>query len=387
MFQTSILFKENIEAKEKIVVNQGGTSSGKTYSILQALFVLAMKESNQVITVVGQDVPNLKKGAYRDAKTIYNSSEDMAKWFRINETDKTFRCLNGSMIEFTSYKDEQDAKSGKRDYLFINEADGIIFGIYWQLAMRTRKKIFIDYNPSSRFWVHDQLIGKEYVKLIISDHRHNPFLSAEEHAKIESIDDPDLFDVYARGKTGKIKGLIYTKWDLVDEMPGTYKSRWFGLDFGFTNDPTALIDVRLSGGDLYLDEVVYESGMLNPDISTRYKDEIGDYYDIVADSAEPKSIAELKADRLRVEAAMKGPDSIKTGIDILKRYKLHITRRSTNLRKEIQTYKWKVDKNGVAQNAPVDFMNHALDAIRYVGLNKLGVRRERHRAKMKVGQL
>lgn len=387
MFQTSILFKENIEAKEKIIVNQGGTSSGKTYSILQALFVLAMKESNQVITVVGQDVPNLKKGAYRDAKTIYNSSEDVAKWFRINETDRTFRCLNGSMIEFTSYKDEQDAKSGKRDYLFINEADGIIFGIYWQLAMRTRKKIFIDYNPSSRFWVHDQLIGKEYVKLIISDHRHNPFLSKEEHAKIESIDDQDLFDVYARGKTGQIKGLIYTKWDLVDEMPGTYKSRWFGLDFGFTNDPTALIDVRLSGGDLYLDEVIYESGMLNPDISCRYKDEIGEYYDIVADSAEPKSIAELKADRLRVEAAMKGPDSIKTGIDILKRYKLHITRRSTNLKKEIQSYKWKVDKNGVAQNVPVDFMNHALDAIRYVGLNKLGVRKERHRAKVRVGQL
>lgn len=387
MFQTSILFKENIEAKEKIVIDQGGTSSGKTYSILQALFVLAMKESNQVITVVGQDVPNLKKGAYRDAKTIYNSSEDIAKWFRINETDRTFRCVNGSMIEFTSYKDEQDAKSGKRDYLFINEADGIIFGIYWQLAMRTRKKIFIDYNPSSRFWVHDQLIGKEHVKLIISDHRHNPFLSPEEHKKIENIDDPDLFDVYARGKTGKIKGLIYTKWDLVDEMPGTYKSRWFGLDFGFTNDPTALIDVRLSGGDLYLDEVIYESGMLNPDISARYKEDIGEYYDIVADSAEPKSIAELKADRLKVEAAMKGPDSIKTGIDILKRYKLHITRRSINLRKEIQAYKWKVDKNGVPQNVPVEFMNHALDAVRYVGLNKLGVRRERHRAKVRVGQL
>lgn len=382
MFETSVIYQANLEAKESIIVNQGGTSSGKTYSIMQLLFTLAMMTSMQVITVVGQDVPNLKKGAYRDAKTIYQKSAYLQKWFsKPNESDRIFTCINGSVIEFTSYQDEQDAKSGKRDYLFVNEANGISYAIYRQLAIRTRKKIFIDYNPTSRFWVHEELIGRSNVLLIISDHRHNPFLSDEEHAKIEAIDDPEFFKVYARGKTGKLQGLVYPNWNIVEEMPKIYKRRWIGLDFGFVNDPTAMIDVRLSSGELWLDELIYEKGMLNSDIAREASAQgITRAYEIVADSAEPKSIAELQAYGFKVEAAMKGPDSVSSGIDILKRYKINITRRSANIRDEIMKYRWKVDKNDKPTNTPIDMFNHALDAVRYVGLNKLQVRKPKGNA-------
>ena len=377
--QTSILYDINKTSPEKILINQGGTSSGKTYSIVQVLFTLGMEDPGCVITVVGQDVPNLKKGAYRDAKTEYHRSKELVSWYgRPNETDRTFSCKNGSIMEFTSFKDEQDAKSGKRDYLFINEADGIQYQVYRQLALRTRKKIFIDYNPSTRFWVHEQLIGKPGTKLIISDHRHNPFLSEEEHEKIESIDDKEFWKVYVRGMTGELKGLIYPGWGICEEMPKDYKYRWFGLDFGFTNDPTAFVEVRLSGGVLYIDEIIYQKGMLNSDIyRTAKASGVTGAHEIIADAAEPKSIAELRAYGLNVVPAQKGPDSIKLGIDTLKKYKVYVTRRSANIRDERGKYRWKTGNDGEPTNTPIELFNHAMDAIRYVGLNKLVKKAER----------
>ncbi|MCL1933963.1 MAG: terminase large subunit [Candidatus Azobacteroides sp.] len=367
------MFFEIFNSPERIIINQGGTSSGKTYATLDTLFCIAMKEHGQVITVVGQDIPNLKAGAYRDAKTIYGNSDDYQKWFsKPNETDRVFTCRTGSLIEFKSYSDEQDARSGKRDYLFVNEANGIPYPIYWQLATRTRKKIFIDYNPTYRFWVHEELINKSDIKLIISDHRNNPFLSESEHNRIESISDPELFRVYARGLTGKIEGLIYTDWQLVDDLPDNFKLRWIGIDFGFTNDPTAIIDLRLSGGELWIDEIEYRTDLTNIAIGKILKENgINSSLTIVADSAEPKSIAEISNMGFRIEPAQKGQDSVKNGIDILKRYKMNITRRSKNIRKELLAYKWKEDRSGKTINQPVDEFNHALDAIRYVALNKL----------------
>jgi phage terminase large subunit len=364
------LFYEIYYAKERIIRLQGGTSSGKTYTALDVLFCLAIEQPNQVITVVGQDVPNLKKGAFRDAKRIYYESEIYQQHFnKPNETDRVFTCNNGSIIEFSSFADEQDAKSGKRDYLFVNEANGINYLIYWQLSIRTRKKIILDYNPTFRFWAHE--IDSKDLKSIISDHRNNPYLSQDEHDRIESIKDPELFKVYARGLTGKIEGLIYNNWNVVDEMPVDFKNRWIGLDFGFTNDPTTIIDFRISNGEIWLDELEYKTGMLNSDIIQSLIDNDLFRVDIIADSAEPKSIAEIKSKRFRIEGANKGADSIRGGIDVLKRYKINITSRSTNLKKELLSYKWKVDKNGLATNEPIDDFNHALDAVRYVALNRL----------------
>ncbi len=380
LFSTSPLFRANYNATERTIVNQGGTSSGKTYSIMQVLFLLAMQDNRCVVTVVGQDVPNLKKGAYRDAKTILDGSEPLLQWFPvINEGERLIKCVNGSIIEFSSFKDAQDAKSGKRDYLFINEANGIPYEVYWQLAIRTRKKIFIDYNPTARFWVHDELIGRKGVRHIISDHRKNHFLTQEEHERIEGIEDEELWKVYARGLTGKIEGLVLTNWDICDTLPprDEWKMSCRGLDFGFTNDPSALEHVILAHGELWIDEELYSTGMTNPDIAHRAKDEgIGSGDQIIADCAEPKSIRELQAHGLWVTASPKGQDSIVSGLDILKRYRIHVTRRSIGILGNLRSYQWGKDKDGNMTNKPEDKNNHGIDAIRYVALAKLAQHRE-----------
>lgn len=374
MFDTSILYKANLEAKETVVVNQGGTSSGKTYSIIQVLFSIAISEK-ATITVVGQDIPNLKVGALRDALEIYNNSEILKSLvLSYNKTDRIFEFASGSIIEFKSYDNGQDAKSGKRDYLFINEANGIPFDVFTELELRTRVRTFIDYNPNSEFWVHEKVLKRSDIKYIISDHRHNPFLSQQMRDKIEGLKDIDLelWKVYARGLTGKIEGLIFRNWDQIDKVPPEAKLICRGLDFGFTNDPTSLIEMYQYNGGLVLNELIYQTGLTNSDISQKMKS-LGlnqrDY--IVADSAEPKSIEELYRMGWNVHPAEKGNDSINNSIDILRRQKITVTKNSINLKKELNNYRWAVDKEGKTINKPVDFMNHAIDAVRYCALNKL----------------
>ena len=377
--QVTPLYDYNYDAKERVVVNQGGTSSGKTYSIMQVLFVLGMENPGSIITVVGQDIPNLKKGAYRDAKTILNSSPELALAYpSINEGERIITCFNGSLIEFSSFKDAQDAKSGKRDYLFVNEANGISYEIYWQLAIRTKRKIFIDYNPTARFWVHDEVLGREGVLLIKSDHRINRFIDDELHARIEGISDPELHKVYARGNTGKIEGLVLTNWDICDVLPprDEWKLTCRGLDFGFTADPTALEHVVLAHGELWIDEEIYSTNLTNPEIAQKARSEgVTKEQQIIADCAEPKSIRELQAAGLWVTPSPKGQDSIVSGLDILKRYKIHVTRRSLGLLSNLRAYKWDTDRDGNLTNKPEDKNNHGIDAIRYVALAKLAEHR------------
>lgn len=373
LFKVGPLYSANLNSKAKICVNQGGTSSGKTYSILQVIFTILSQEK-AVCTVVGQDIPNLKAGALRDALKIYDSSEVLKSLIKsYNKTDRIFFFNNGSELEFKSYEDAQDAKSGKREYCFINEANGIVHDIFEQLYWRTTEKMWIDYNPNAEFWAHE-LKGDVNIQFFYSDHRHNPFLSQASRDKIEAIKQKDetLWKVYARGLTGRIEGLIFRKWSL-GEVPTTAQFIAGGKDFGFTNDPTTLVDVYEGDGNLYLDERYCQTGLTNPDIN-KLLTSLG--YNkgnrIIADSADPKSIEELRRMGWRIEGANKGPDSIIAGINKLKEYKLVVTHRSVNLRKELNNYKWKVDKLGNPENIPVDFFNHCIDPIRYVALNCLG---------------
>ena len=372
------LFRENYESDARFLVNQGGTSSGKTYTIMQVLFVYAMTERGCVITVVGQDFPNLRVGAFRDAKTIIAGSEWMQRFFRVNESAHYIQGRNGSIIEVNSYQDEQDAKNGKRDYLFVNEANGVAYDIFWQLQIRTRKRVFLDYNPTARFWAHNEIIGRKDALLIISTHWDNHFLSDEEHERIENIEDDELWRVYARGLTGKLQGVVFTNWDIVDELPprDEWKMCAYGLDFGFTNDPSALELVVLAHGELWTDEILYDTGYTNPMLSGAMKEAgIGRRDLVIADCAEPKSIAEIKAEGLHIVPSVKGKDSINVGIDILKRYKWHVTRRSSGMIGNLQAYKWMKDRDGKKTNNPIDKFNHGIDAVRYVALSKLNVRR------------
>jgi phage terminase large subunit len=379
MFQASVLYEANLNATEDVLVNQGGSSSGKTYSILQVLFTHAIKSKN-VITVVGEDVPNLKAGALRDAKEIYDNSPVLQTHVRFyNSTERIFFFKNGSIMEFKGFASSQDAKSGKRDYLFINEANGISYEIYNELEIRTSKQVFIDYNPNAEFWVHEKVIPDPTSKLFISDHRHNPFVKDKIRQKLEALKDKDLelWKVYARGLTGKIEGLIFRNWTKVPDLPrdkdgnviAEFLAHW--LDWGFTNDPTSFGSVYRYNSELYLDEQIYESNLTNSDIIAKLKSLNIGKQEIVADSAEPKSIEDLNRAGFRVVGAKKGPDSVIKSIDLLKPVKLNITQRSVNTIKEFGTYKWKIDKNGNAINEPVDFNDHSIAGIRYVALNKL----------------
>lgn len=372
------LFRANIKPDVRTYINQGGTSSGKTYTIMQVLIYYALNDAGSVSTVAGQDLPNLKVGALRDFKSIIANSDWLLSQFKFNESGHYAVCGNGSIIEFKSYKDAQDAKNGKRDYLFINEANGVSYDIYWQLAIRTRKRVYLDYNPSERFWVHNNVKGSKDSLLIISDHRSNPFLSKEEHERIEGIEDVELWKVYARGYTGKLSGVIFPQFNIVDELPSreSWKIFGYGLDFGFTNDPTALVHCVLAHGELWTDTVIYEEGLTNPMIAQRAREAGLTRADqIIADSAEPKSIAEISNTGLWITPTVKGKDSINTGIDVLRRYKWNVTRRSQGLIEELQSYKWKRDRDGKETNTPIDTFNHAIDATRYFALMRLNVRR------------
>lgn len=371
MFKTTDVFLSNRNATTDIVINQGGTSSGKTYSILQNLFLHAIENDRAIITVAGQDIPNLKVGPIRDAHNILENTEGLSNYvLEYNKSDRVFTFVNGSIIEFKSYDDAQDAKQGKRDYLFLNEANGVDKIIWDELYIRTKKRSYIDYNPNNEFWVHTELIGKPNVTLIISDHRHNTFLDQKIHDKIEAIDDPELYKVYARGLTGKIEGVIFRDYNIVNGVDPDAKLIGYGLDFGFTNDPTALVALYSYSGELIVDELIYQTGLLNVNISDLMRD-LGVNGRIVADSAEPKSIAELGAYGWQIEGAKKGPDSVRQSINNLKRYKLNVTHRSVNLKKELNSYKYKLNKDGKLDNDPVDYLNHAIDALRYASLNIL----------------
>ena len=373
MIKAGDLYYKNLESTADVVVNQGGTSSGKTYSILQVLFTKAMEEEC-IITVAGQDIPNLKVGALRDAQDILSQNEVVKEnVIFYNRTDRVFRFRNGSIIEFNSYDNDQDAKSGKRDYLFVNEANGINYNIYEQLALRTRRKVYIDYNPDTSFWVHEKVIPQETSELIISDHRHNPFLSDKIRDKIEALKskDIDLWKVYARGMTGRVEGLVFKNWNTSKFTTEDKRLIGYGMDFGFTNDPSTLVEVRMQNEEIYVNEVVYETGLTNRDISVKMDAKnVSRGALIVADSSEPKSIEELRRLGWTVDGVKKGKDSIMFGINLMKTYKIHIHSSSTNIIKEFEKYKWKEDRNGNALNVPIDNHNHAIDALRYILTHK-----------------
>jgi len=373
LISTGSLYRSNYNSTADIIVNQGGTSSGKTYAILQVLFTRAINEVC-TISVVGQDIPNLKVGALRDALDIYNADDAIKEQLTFyNRSERVFLFKNGSIMEFNSYDNEQDAKSGKRDYLFINEANGIAYNVYEQLSLRTRKQVFLDYNPDSSFWVHDRILPMENSELILSDHRHNPFLTDKTRAKIEALKDKDidLWKVYARGRTGKIEGLILKKWYVMNEPFEDKKLVGYGIDFGFTNDPSTLIEVRMQDGELWIKELIYETGLTNQDLSHRMEIlGVSKGALIVADSSEPKSIEELRRLRWTVDGVKKGKDSIMFGINLLKGYTINVHSSSTNLIKELEQYKWKVDRNGDSLNVPIDNYNHAIDALRYLIMHK-----------------
>lgn len=364
----SDIYSKNLDAVTKgnnVIVNKGGTRSGKTWSLLQLCYTIAELWQGVVISVVGETIPFLKRGAIRDFRTMMGVVWDSNNW---NASDKVYTLPNGSQIEFFSADNESKVHGSARDVLFINECYFIPYEIYRQLAVRTRKRIMLDYNPRSRFWVDEYLIGKDNVALIHSTYKDNPHLTPMQVAMIESNKgDENWWRVYGKGETGSVEGLVYTNWQISQSYPTDYKREFICIDFGFTNDPTAILRVRLSGGELWVDEIAYRTGMLNQDIVKELREAgIGRGAQIVCDSAEQKSIAEINnLGGFRAVPVAKGKGSIVAGITAVQAYKLNVTQRSLGTIDELRNYSWKRDINGNYINEPIDRYNHSLDALRY----------------------
>ena len=372
------LYQATADCPTPILVHSGGSSSSKTYSIVQYLFTVASSQPNKVITVVGQDIPNLKKGAIRDAAQIVSTNPFFQQQIEsFNRSEHLYRFVTGSIIEFTSYDTEIDARSGKRTHCFINEANGVNYDIFEQLRIRTTELMAIDFNPSAAFWAHEKLYGRDDVTWINSTFRDNAFINDSVRNAILSYEPtPDnikrgtaneyRWKVYGLGEVGRLEGLVFPDFKITSEWPSEYKWVMYGMDFGYTNDPTTLVEIRYAHGNLYWRQHIYETGLTNPDISAKLE-QIG--FDrnerIIADSAEPKSIEELRRMGWNVKPAVKGADSIINGIDAIKRYPIYIHSGSKHLIEEFGSYTWKKDRNGNALNVPIDAFNHGIDAGRY----------------------
>jgi len=374
--------KRKIESltKRKRVI-QGGTSASKTFSILCVLIKQACRKKTE-ISIVGETVPHLRRGAIRDfikimiAKGIFVP----ARW---NKTLLTYQFANRSTIEFFSADQEARLRGARRQVLFINEANNIDFESYYQLAIRTSEAIYIDYNPTHEFWAHTEVLREADSELLILTYQDNEALPDSIRKDIElnrtkaetSAYWANWWKVYGLGQVGTLQGAIYEDFEVVEAVDvSRAKFVALGLDWGFSNDPTALVAMYRQGDCLLIQELIYATGLTNQDIADKLRSlGINRAWEIVADSAEPKSIEEIYRLGFNIKPAQKGPDSVRNGIDILKRYKLQVTKDSTNLIKELRSYTWATDKEGKNTGVPIDLFNHACDAMRYVALNKLGV--------------
>jgi phage terminase large subunit len=375
MITPTTAFTKIAELQKPVRCIQGGTSAGKTYSILHYLILYALKR-NLLISIVAESIPVLKRGAYKDFQDIIIKMGLYDEKYH-NKTDRTYN-LNNSTFEFFSADDSTKLRGSRRDILFINEANNISFEAYQELNVRTKKFTFLDYNPTAPFFAHTELIGQDDVDFLIVTYKDNEFLDKKIVTEIESWEQKAInsdywanrWKVMGLGQLGIQSGAIITDWKEIDSVPLNAELLGSGLDFGFTNDPTALVSVYRYNGEIIVDEIIYQKGLLNSQLASLIKSNDAKNAIIYADSAEPKSIAELKYYGLSVLPAVKGKDSINYGLQLIQEQPLRITSRSHNLIKELQNYTWLKDKEGNSSAIPIDTYNHIIDALRYFFLMK-----------------
>lgn len=392
MFQRTTAIDKLLALTKRKRVIQGGTWAGKTYGIIPVLTNKAIINPRKKITVVAESIPAIKQGALANFQEMM---QDTQRWndSQYNGTERTYTFLNGSTIQFTSFDTLSKAKAaGKRTDLFINEGQYIPFEIADALMMRTSEVTWIDFNPTEKFWAHDEVLvdaDAEFLLLKYTDNEsvpqsilddldkklkkayHNPFLPYEQRVRKENIKSfywHNWCIVYIDGEVGTLEGVIFEPPRTVDAMPLTWKRKITWTDFGFTNHPTAIGQTAFSNGELYHQEFCYRTGMTNADIGDVYKSNglIKGIDIIIADSAEPKSIADLRLLGWNVVGAEKGKGSVNAGIDLMKQFKHNVTASSRNIINEFRRYSWDIDKaTGKHINVPVDAFNHTMDGIRY----------------------
>lgn len=371
--QSNIVFDYLAYSKTRITVMQGGTRSGKTYNILLFFVIKLLGEQGKVFTICRASLPSIKGSVLRDFMEILLKLQ-LYQESSHNKTENTY-ILNNNVIEFVSIDQPQKIRGRKRNYLFINEANEINYDSWMQLTFRTEEKIVIDYNPSDEFsWIYSDVITRKDADFYVTTYKDNPFLPAELVNEVERLKEADenYWRVYGLGERGISRDIIYSPWRIVKSLPGRGE-RWYGQDFGY-NVQSALVEIEMFEGAIYIDELIYETKLTTNDLIERYKElMIEKKAEIFCDNAEPKTIEELVRARYNAKPADK---DVTEGIRKVKSMVMHITERSVNIIKEMRGYKWKTDKNGNVLDEPVKFMDHAMDAIRYGVFTKLQINKK-----------
>lgn len=357
----------------RVIVLRGGTRSSKTWSALQLLNLIAAKSKRKrLVSIVSETMPHLKKGAIRDFENMLDGEGmyDRTAW---HDTDKIYSYEKGR-IEFFSADQPGKVAGPARQVLYINECINVSWAVYQALAVRTTEKIILDYNPEFDFWVDEKiLVRSKGVALIDSTYLDNDMLTQAQIDEIESNRevDPDWFNVYGLGQKGSKEGLVIKNWDIVEALPPPElrSGEWIGIDFGWTA-PSAVMHIVLSQGEVYIDELAYGANMDNPQIAKIIVDAGLAHLEVIADSAEPKSVAEVKSGGVpRIEGAQN--KDILLGLVIMNRYKKHYTARSLGSIEENRKYRYPKDSDGNYGALPIKKFGHAKDAERYVFLNRL----------------
>ena len=356
---------------------QGGSSAGKTYGIIPIEINYAIRNPSTETSIVAESIPHLKRGAIRDFKKIMKETNrwNESNW---NASDFKYTFSNESFIEFFSADNSAKLRGARRDRLYINECNNIDFNSYTELAMRTKQSIFLDWNPTTEFWFHNEVIHDDDVDFIILTYKDNeaaPLKSVEFILKAEQKGKTSEYwrnwhRVYGLGEIGNLEGVVFSNYQLVDSIPEDAKLVGYGLDFGYSNDPTALVAIYLFNGQRYIDQILYRTGMMNGEIAKHIESGVICY----ADSAEPKSIEEIRRYGKTIRGVTKGKDSINYGIQVMQEQAYFITKRSTDLIKELRGYIWDKDKSGNTMNRPIG-VDHALDAFRYHEMEAIGIKR------------
>jgi len=346
----------------------GGTSASKTISILFWIIdrALAYPPANngqtELISIVSESFPHLRLGVMADFENIMRDRGywDDSCW---NKTISTYTFPTGSKLEFFS-TDSGKAHGPRRDILFVNEGNNIEYKVFDQLRVRTKKIIWVDWNPSNEFWYYTELKDNVDHDFLTLTYKDNEALDKNIVEDIESHKgNKNWWTVYGLGQLGEVEGKIYSGWQIIDEIPFEARLERYGLDFGYSQDPAAIVAVYYYNGGYILDEITYQRGLSNRRLADIIKNL--PIATVVADSAEPKSIDEIKEYGVMVIPANKGQGSINQGISYLQDQKISMTKRSVNLIKEYRNYLWKTDKVGKILTIPEGGLDHALDAVRY----------------------
>jgi phage terminase large subunit len=362
----NVVFEHLLDSKSKIVVEQGGTRSGKTYNILlYIIFHYCQVNKGKTITICRKTFPALRASVMRDFLDILKQHDKYDEQLH-NKSNSEYQ-LDGNLIEFISVDESQKIRGRKRDFLFINEANELEIESWRQLAFRTSEKIVIDYNPSDEYhWIYDKVITRDDAEFYKTTYKDNKFLDQTIIEEIERLRDTDeqYWQIYGLGEKGFSKSTIFNYAE-INEIPEDAEFISYGADFGYTNDPTTTVSVYKKDYNLYIKEHIYQTQMTTVDIHNKWR-QIGITSEpIYCDSAEPRLIDELKRMGWKARPSIKGADSINAGIDLLKRFKIHIHKDSHNCIQEFRNYKWQEDKSGKLMNKPVDKNNHLIDATRY----------------------